>query len=106
MENCKRLLPSSWSNLMMVCIIETLQRNYLTISSYTHVKSSQLPQTSIYLVTSDLTLGNRPDPAKREVDNDGNDANDPEHLAVVFAAVPEDDGKDDTTKVTGSTRAP
>lgn len=56
-------------------------------------------------MTSDLALGNRPDPAQCQVNSDGNDANDPEHLAIVLAVVSEDDGEDNTTEVTCSTGA-
>ena len=57
------------------------------------------------LVPSDLALGDGPDPAEREVDDDGNDADDPKHLAVVLAVVAEDDGEDDAAKVTRSAGA-
>lgn len=50
-------------------------------------------------MSPNLPLGNRPDPAERQIDRDGNDADDPEHLAVVLAVVAEDDGEDDAAKV-------
>ena len=50
-------------------------------------------------MTSDLALGDWSNPAEGQVDGNGDDANDPEHLAVILAVVTEDDGKDDTAQV-------
>lgn len=48
---------------------------------------------------SNLALGNGPDPTERQVDGDGDDADDPERLAVVLAQHAEDDGEDDAAEV-------
>lgn len=50
---------------------------------------------------TNLTLGNRPDPTERQIDGDGDDADDPERLGVVLTQNAEDDGKDDTAEVAG-----
>ena len=55
------------------------------------------------LSATDLTFWNWPNPAYSKVDGDGDDTNDPEGLCVVGAVVAENDGKDDTTKVTHGT---
>ncbi len=52
-----------------------------------------------------LPLRDGPDPAEPQVDRDGNDANDPKHLAVVLAVVAEDDGEDNTAEVSRGTGA-
>ena len=49
------------------------------------------------LVTSDLPLGDRSDPAERQVDGNGNYPNDPKDLAVILAVVTEDDSEYDTS---------
>ena len=64
-----------------------------------------MPLGTLFLVTADLPLGDGSDPAEREVDGDGYDADDPEHLAVVFAVVAEDDGEDDAAEVARSASA-
>lgn len=43
------------------------------------------------------------DPANGQLECDGDDTNDPDTLAVVWRQVPEDDGENDTTKVTHGT---
>ena len=50
-------------------------------------------------MTTDLTLGDRRDPADSEVDTDVNDSDDPEPVRVVGATVheTEDDGEDNAT---------
>lgn len=50
-----------------------------------------------------LPLRDGPDPAEPQVDGDGDDANDPKHLAVVLAVVAEDDGEDNTAEVSRGT---
>lgn len=50
-------------------------------------------------VTPNLALRNRPDPAQPQIDRNRNDANDPEHLRVVLAQIPEDNCKYDTPQV-------
>lgn len=52
-----------------------------------------------------LPLRDGPDPAKAQVDRDGDDTNDPKHLAVVLAVVAEDDGENDTAEVSCGTGA-
>ena len=52
-----------------------------------------------FLVAANLTFGDGFDPAEPEVDGDGDDADDPEYLAVVLAVVSEDDGEDDSAQV-------
>lgn len=54
---------------------------------------------------TNLPLRDRPDPAQRQVDDDGNDANDPNGLLIIRALVPEDDGEDDATHVADTARA-
>lgn len=48
---------------------------------------------------ANLSPGDRSDPAERHIDGDGHDADDPKHLVVVLAMVPEDDGEDDAAEV-------
>ena len=55
------------------------------------------------LPSSDLSLGDRLDPAEAQVDDDGDYANDPQDLGVVLAIVAEDDGENDTAEVSCST---
>lgn len=52
-------------------------------------------------MTTNLAFRNWSDPTQGEVDSDGDDADDPEHLGVVLAVVAEDDGEDDTAEVSG-----
>ena len=52
------------------------------------------------LTTANLALGKRPYPHKHAVECNDHDANDPENLRIVRLVVAEDDGEDDTTKVT------
>lgn len=47
----------------------------------------------------DLAPGDRPDPAQRQIDGDGHDADDPEDFCVVLVVVAEDDGEDDAAEV-------
>jgi hypothetical protein len=54
---------------------------------------------SFVLTTTNLALGDRVDPREHEVHDDHHDADDPEHARVVGVVVSEDDGKDDTAKV-------
>lgn len=54
------------------------------------------------LSATDLSLRDRPDPTHSNVDSNGHRANDVEGLGVVLAALPEDDGEDDATKVARS----
>ena len=49
-------------------------------------------------------LWDRLDPTQGEVDGNGDYTDDPEYLAVMYAIVAEDDGKDDTTEVPCRTR--
>ncbi len=55
---------------------------------------------------TNLPLGNRPDPAQRQIDRNGNDANDPNRLLIILALVPEYDGEDDAAQVARRARAP
>ena len=55
-------------------------------------------------MTTDLTLRNRSDPAQRQIDTDSHNPNNPKHLAVVLAIVPEDDSEDDPTEIAGRAR--
>lgn len=48
-------------------------------------------------MTSDLSLGDRSDPAERQVDGNGDYPNDPEDLAVILAVITEDDGEYDAS---------
>ena len=48
---------------------------------------------------ADLALGDGSDPTERQVDADGDDADDPDGLFVVGALVAEDDGEDDAAQV-------
>jgi hypothetical protein len=58
-------------------------------------------QKSHHILTN--SLWHRLDPANSQVDGNGNDTNDPDSLAVVWCKVTEDNGEDDTTKVTTGT---
>ena len=53
---------------------------------------------------ANLDFGNRSNPAEGEVDGDGDDAHDPEDLAVIFTVVAENNGEDDATQVARCTR--
>ena len=65
---------------------------------YYHVHLSHLT-----LVSSNLSLRNRPDPSEYHIDGDGHDSDDPDGLGVVLGMVSKDDREDDTAKVTTST---
>lgn len=52
---------------------------------------------------TNLPLGDRPNPAQRQVDGDGHDPDDPKHLPVILVVVAEDDGEDDAAQVTRRT---
>ena len=54
-------------------------------------------------VTSYLTFRYGTNPTQAQIDSDSNDSDDPEHLAIVFAVVAEDDGEDDAAKVSRCT---
>lgn len=49
---------------------------------------------------ANLPLWNRSDPTQRQVDSNRDDPNDPKHLCVIPAIVPEDDCKNDASEVT------
>lgn len=55
------------------------------------------------LSSSDLSLGDRLDPAEGQVDDNGDYTNDPQDLGVVLAIVAKDDSENDTTEVPCST---
>ena len=55
------------------------------------------------LATTDLALGNRPDPGEGQVQANDHYTHDPEHAMVLRAVVAEDDGEDDAAKVACST---
>src|SRR5436190_941637 len=57
-------------------------------------------------MTTNLLLINRWNPAERKVDANVHQAHDPEHLPIVRAVVPENDGEDNATKVTRRTSNP
>lgn len=86
-----------------------LQLDFNTIKPYKHINppSTPLPPTqrSQILMPPNLPLRNRPDPAQCQVDRNGNDADDPKHLAIVLAVVTEDDGEDNAAEVACGTRA-
>lgn len=54
-----------------------------------------------FLSATNLVLGNRPNPDEHAVQRYHHYANDPEDLRVVRLVVTEDDGKDNTAKVSG-----
>lgn len=53
--------------------------------------------------TTNLALGNWPDPQQDTVQSDDHYTDDPEDLCVVCLVIAEDDGEDDATKVAGCT---
>lgn len=57
------------------------------------------------LVPTDLPLGNGLDPTQRQVDNNSDDANNPNGLLIMRALVSEDDGEDDTAQIADTARA-
>ena len=70
----------------------SLKRKFLS-TPFRFVRFTSLP--------ADLALGPRRDPAHRQVQRNGDDANDPQALVVALAAVheAEDDGEDDAAEV-------
>ena len=54
---------------------------------------------------ANLALGDGLDPAQRQIDGNGHDANNPDGLLVICPLVPEDDGEDDTAQVPRAARA-
>ena len=56
------------------------------------------------LMPTNLALWNGPNPAERQVDHDGNDADDPDGLFIIGAHVAEDDGEDDAAEVADAAR--
>ena len=50
-------------------------------------------------MTTNLAFGNRSNPTQADVNRNGDDANDPDHLVVMRAIVSEDDGEDDTAEI-------
>ncbi len=49
--------------------------------------------------TPNLPLRNRPDPAQRQIDRNRDNANDPEHLRVILAHIPEDNREHNSPQV-------
>ena len=56
-------------------------------------------------MTSDLAFGYRTNPTQAQIDRDGNNPDNPEHFAIVFAVVSEYDSEDNTTEISRSTGA-
>ena len=56
-------------------------------------------------MTTNLPLGDGSDPAQRKVNSNSHDANNPKHFGVVLVVIPEDDSKDDASKIARSARA-
>jgi hypothetical protein len=52
------------------------------------------------LPAANLALGNRPNPRNSQIHANMHDTNNPEDFCIVGAVVAEDNGKDDTSKVT------
>lgn len=50
-------------------------------------------------MATNLTLWKRTDPADGQVHGHGHHSNDPIHLTVLFAIVPEDDGENDAAQI-------
>jgi len=67
---------------------------------YEATLKQQTKSHSPILTTADLALGKRLYPHEHAVERNDHDANDPENLRIVRLVIAEDDGEDDTTKVT------
>ena len=62
-------------------------------------------KNGVFSSSANLALGNRLDPAQREVDGNGHDANDPNRLLVIRPMIAEDDGEDDAAEIARAARA-
>ena len=63
------------------------------------IPSHHMSRSDAALMPTNLALGDGPDPAQGQVDQDGDDADDPNGLFVIGALVAEDDGEDDAAHV-------
>ena len=67
---------------------------------YEATLKQQTKSHSPILTTADLALGKRLYPHEHAVKHNDHDANNPKHLRIIRLVVAEDNGEDDTTKVT------
>lgn len=89
--------------VLQVQHVHTERQRHETTTRYEYAFPVPIPRT---LMPAHLSLRDRPNPAQRQVDHDGDDADDPDGLFVILALVPEDDGEDDAAQVADAARAP